>query len=322
MTVNWGILSTAHINRRVIPAIRHSGRGQLLAVASRDLDKAREYADQWHIPHAYGSYDDLLANNSIHVVYISLPNHLHTEWIIKALASGKHVLCEKPMCMTMNDLERVEQAIKKSGLLVMEGLMHLHHPQTQLWKTIIDSGTLGDIQNITSSFSFTLDRPEDNYRWDGGLGGGALWDVGVYPISLMQYLLNDIPLRVMAAMQMEEDIDVSTSGMLQFRNSQSGHFFVSFRSEFSTDTWVHGSKGQLMISHPFTNVDACHAFIRSGNKTERVEVPREYLYAGEIENMHDMILSGKPSNVPISFSKNVLQTLELLFNSESSRLTI
>jgi D-xylose 1-dehydrogenase (NADP+, D-xylono-1,5-lactone-forming) len=318
MTVNWGILSTAHINRRVIPAIRHSGKGQLLAVASRDLDKAREYSEQWHIPHAYGSYEDLLANDSIHAVYISLPNHLHTEWIIKTLAAGKHVLCEKPMCMNMADLESIEDVMQETGLLVMEGLMHLHHPQTHLWKSIIDSGALGEIQNITSSFSFTLDRPEDNYRWDGELGGGAVWDVGVYPVSLMQYLLDEVPHHAMAAMDVQDGIDVSTSGMLQFKGAKSGQFFVSFRSEFSTDTCIHGTQGQLMISHPYTNVDACHAFIRSGNKTERIEVPREYLYAGEIENMHDMILSGAPSRVPISFSKKVLQTLELLWKNKQT----
>jgi len=318
MTVNWGILSTAHINRRVIPAIRHSGIGHLLAVASRDLDKAQEYAGQWHIPHAYGSYDDLLANDSIHAVYISLPNHLHTEWILKALASGKHVLCEKPMCLTLAELEKVEQAMQRTGLNVMEGFMHLHHPQTHLWKSIIDAGTLGEIQMITSSFSATLDRPEDNYRWDGDAGGGALWDVGVYPISLMQYLLGEVPHRVLAVMDKANGIDISTSGMLQFSDARTGYFFVSFQSDFSTDTCIHGTKGQLMISHPFTNVDACQAFIRSGNKTERVEVPREYLYAGEIENMHDMILSGKPSRVPLSFSKNVLQTIAMLLDSQES----
>ncbi len=318
MTVNWGILSTAHINRRVIPAIHHSGRGHLLAVASRDLDKAQEYASQWHIPHAYGSYEDLLANDSIHAVYISLPNHLHTEWILKAIASGKHVLCEKPMCMSLSDLDRIERAALLTGLHVMEGFMHLHHPQTHLWKSIIDSGTLGEIQNITSSFCFTLDRPEDNYRWKVDTGGGALWDVGVYPVSLMQYLLHDAPQQAMAVMDVQDGIDLSTSGMLQFSSSRTGQFFVSFHAEFSTDTQIHGTKGQLLISHPFINVDACHAIIRSGNKTEQIEVPREYLYNGEIENMHDMILTGKPSRVPLSFSKEVLHTLEMLFSHKLS----
>jgi xylose dehydrogenase (NAD/NADP) len=318
MTINWGILSTAHINRRVIPAIRHSSRGHLLAVASRDLDKAQEYASQWHIPHAYGSYDDLLANDSIHAVYISIPNHLHTEWILKALQSGKHVLCEKPMCMSMPDLESVEKEMERTQLKVMEGFMHLHHPQTHLWKSIIDAGTLGDVQMMTSSFCFTLDRPEHNYRWDSKAGGGALWDVGVYPITLMQYLMNDSPQFATAIMNIDRGIDMSTSGMLEFSNARTGYFFVSFKSDFSTDTCIHGTLGQLMISHPYTNVDACQAFIRNGNKTERVEVPREYLYSGEIENMHDMILDGKPSRVPISVSRNVLQTIGMLQKSKPS----
>jgi len=318
MTINWGILSTAHINRRVIPAIRHSDRGHLLAVASRDLDKAQEYAAQWHIPHAYGSYEDLLANDSIHAVYISIPNHLHAEWILKALQRGKHVLCEKPMCMNMAELQKVEQEIERTKLNVMEGYMHLHHPQTHLWKSIIDAGTLGDVQMITSSFSFTLDRPENNYRWDMDAGGGALWDVGVYPITLMQYLYNDVPQSATAIMDKAKGIDMSTSAMLEFSNARTGYFFVSFKSDFSTDTCIHGTKGQLMISHPYTNVDACQAFIRNGNKTERIEVPREYLYNGEIENMHDMILDGKPSHVPLRVSKNVLRTLEMLFNNKST----
>jgi xylose dehydrogenase (NAD/NADP) len=318
MTINWGILSTAHINRRVIPAIRHSDRGHLLAVASRDLDKAQEYAAQWHIPHAYGSYEDLLANDSIHAVYISIPNHLHAEWILKSLQRGKHVLCEKPMCMSMAELQKVEQEMERTNLNVMEGYMHLHHPQTHLWKSIIDAGTLGDVQMITSSFSFTLDRPENNYRWDMGAGGGALWDVGVYPITLMQYLYNDVPQSATAIMDKAKGIDMSTSAMLEFSNARTGYFFVSFKSDFSTDTCIHGTKGQLMISHPYTNVDACQAFIRNGNKNERIEVPREYLYTGEIENMHDMILDGKPSRVPLLVSKNVLRTLEMLFNNKTS----
>ncbi|HJW29513.1 MAG TPA: Gfo/Idh/MocA family oxidoreductase, partial [Saprospiraceae bacterium] len=265
-----------------------------------------------HIPHAYGAYEELLANSSIQAVYISLPNHLHYDWILKALQSGKHVLCEKPMCLSMTQLEEVEQASLESGLKVMEGFMHLYHPQTRLWKSILESGVLGEIQYIRSNFAFTLERPSDNYRWDSDAGGGALLDVGVYPISLFQFLLDENPESGMASMAMQGGIDMSTGAMLQFSHGRSGHFFVSFKSDFSTDTCVHGSLGQLHVTHPYTNVDACQAYIQSGNKTDHIEVPREYLYAGEIENMHDMILSGKPSQIPFSFSKNVLRTILML----------
>jgi xylose dehydrogenase (NAD/NADP) len=309
MTIHWGILSTAHINRRIIPAIQHSGRGYLAGVASRDMAKAEVYALSWNIPKAFGSYEALLADPDIQVIYISLPNHLHTEWIIKSLEAGKQVLCEKPMCLSLKEMESVEDACNRTGNIVMEGYMHLHHPQTQLWKSIIDSGTLGDIHSLRSTFSFNLERPADNYRWHAAAGGGALWDVGVYPISLFQYLLGESPVSVMASMFEENGIDQSTSAQLNYTGGRTGQFFVSFRSSFSTDTILHGNAGQLHISHPFTNADACRATIVRGNSTEQLDVPRQYLYSGEVEAMHDFIFAGKLPPVTTSFSRKVLETI-------------
>ncbi len=309
MTIHWGILSTAHINRRIIPAIEQSGRGFLTGVASRDQAKAEEYASSWNIPKAYGSYEALLADRDIQVIYISLPNHLHSEWIIKSLEAGKQVLCEKPMCLSLPEMESIEDACSRTGNFVMEGFMHLHHPQTHLWKSILDSGTLGDIHSLRSTFSFNLERPADNYRWHSAAGGGALWDVGVYPISLFQYLLGESPVSVMASMYEENGIDQSTSAQLTYAGGRTGQFFVSFRSSFSTDTIIHGSAGQLHISHPFTNPDACRASIVRGNTTEQIDVPRQYLYSGEVEAMHDYIITGKVPIVTSAFSRGVLETI-------------
>ncbi|MEP6792880.1 MAG: Gfo/Idh/MocA family oxidoreductase [Saprospiraceae bacterium] len=309
MTIQWGILSTAHINRRIIPAIHQSVRGNLLAVASRDYEKSLDYATQWHIPKSYGSYEELLANDEINVVYISLPNHLHTEWIIRSLEAGKHVLCEKPMCLSLEDFDAIENAVAKTGLTVMEGYMHLHHPQTHMWKTIIDRGDLGEIHSMRSCFSFKLERGSDNYRWHADAGGGALWDVGVYPISLFQYLYNSSQVQASAQMYIENGIDLSTSAILDFGHGRSGQFFASFRSSFSTDTVIHGSEAQLHISHPFTNVDACKAYIHRNDEIEILEVPRQYLYSGEVENMHDIILENKIPVVSLQQSKEVLKTI-------------
>jgi predicted dehydrogenase len=187
--------------------------------------------------------------------------------------------------------------------------MHLHHPQTHLWKSIIDSGILGDIHSLRSTFSFNLERPADNYRWHAAAGGGALWDVGVYPISLFQYLLGESPVSVMASRYEVNGIDVSTSAQLTFSGGRTGQFFVSFRSSFSTETIIHGSAGQLHISHPFTNPDACRASIVRGNTTEHLDVPRQYLYNGEVEAMHDYILEGKFPLVTTSFSRKVLESI-------------
>jgi predicted dehydrogenase len=273
------------------------------------MDRAQFYADEWHIPHAYGSYEDLLANTSIQVVYISLPNHLHTEWILKSLAAGKHILCEKPMCLTLDELDQIEKAMQATGLHVMEGFMHLYHPQTQLWKSIIQSGTLGEVHSIRSCFSFILNRTSDNHRWDAAAGGGALWDVGVYPISFMQYLLDESATEGTASMYMKDHIDLSTSAQLVYSAGKSGQFFVSFRSNYSTETIIHGSLGQLAVSHPYTYPDACVAKLRIGDEEVVLDVPREYLYNGEIENMHDIILRQDSPKVPFQFSRQVLQTL-------------
>lgn len=312
LTIHWGILSTAHINRRIIPAIEQSGRGFLAGVASRVLAKAEEYASSWNIPKAYGSYEALLAARDIQVIYISLPNHLHAEWIIKSLEAGKQVLCEKPMCLSLPEMESIEDACSRTGNFVMEGFMHLHHPQTHLWKSILDSNALGDIHSLRSTFSFNLERPADNYRWHAAAGGGALWDVGVYPISLFQYLLGESPVSVMASMYEENGIDQSTSAQLTYTGGRTGQFFVSFRSSFSTDTAIHGSAGQLHISHPFTNPDACKATIVKGNTTVHLDVPRQYLYSGEVEAMHDFIETGKIPVVTTAFSKGVLESILML----------
>ncbi|MBK9106260.1 MAG: Gfo/Idh/MocA family oxidoreductase [Saprospiraceae bacterium] len=315
MKINWGILSTAHINRRIIPAIRHSGRGQLRAVASRDLFKAEAYALHWDIPISYGSYEELLADKDIHIIYNSLPNHLHAHWTIKALEAGKQVLCEKPMCLTLAEMDAIEEASLRTGNFVMEGYMHLHHPQTHLWKSIVDSGVLGEIHSLRSCFTFNLERPTDNYRWNADAGGGALWDVGVYPISLFQYLLGESPISGMATFHLQDGVDHSTSAQLDYTQGRTAQFFVSFRSSFSTDIIIHGSAGQLQISHPLTNADACQAYIRSGNKIEHLDVPRQYLYSGEVEAMHDYLTSGKKPLVTTAFSRKILETILMLKNN-------
>ena len=312
MTVQWGILSTAHINRRIIPAIMHSLRGNLLGVASRDLNKAKDYAGQWQIPKAYGTYEDLLTDSEIDIVYIPLPNHLHTEWIIKSLDAGKHVLCEKPMCLSLEELEMVKDASQRTGLCVMEGFMHLHHPQTKLWKSIIDTGVLGDIHTMQSNFTFNFDRDPGNYRWKPEAGGGALWDVGVYPISLFQYLYGNAAISGTSSMYVENGIDLSTTALLDHGKGRTGQFFVSFRTSYSTHTIIQGHLGQLIITHPFNIVDNCQAIIRRGSKDEYLDVPRQYLYSGEVKNMHDVILEGKSPLISLDQSRDVLKTIQLL----------
>src|SRR5262245_56867973 len=182
----WGLLSTAKINGAILAAMPNSARGEMLAVGSRDLEKAKAYAAEQKIPRAYGSYEALLADPDVSVVYIGLPNGLHAEWTIQALQAGKHVLCDKPFALSVADVDAMHAAARAAGRVVAEAFMYRHHPRVRKAKALADSGAIGAPRLLTSHFSFTLPR-EYNVRWDAALGGGALWDLGCYPVSVARF---------------------------------------------------------------------------------------------------------------------------------------
>src|SRR5512133_1486937 len=159
--LNWGLLSTARINRALIPPLQVSKRNQLFAVASRTQEAADKYAREQKIPRAYGSYEALLADPEIDVIYNPLPNHLHAQWTIKAVEAGKHVLCEKPLALSVQEVDAIMAAAQKHGRVVAEAFMYRHHPQTLKVQEIIKSGSLGTLKLIHGSFSFLLTREGD-----------------------------------------------------------------------------------------------------------------------------------------------------------------
>ena len=194
-SIRWGLLSTARINRALIPPIKSLPRHSLRAVASRDAARAKAYAAEWDIPVAYGSYDALLADPEIDAIYNPLPNGLHAEWTIRAAQAGKHVLCEKPLALSVAEVDRIADAAAAHDVVVTEAFMYRHHPQTMQLKELLESGTIGDVLVIRGAFTFTLTRPGD-VRFDAGMGGGSLWDVGCYPVSMARYLTGREPSRV------------------------------------------------------------------------------------------------------------------------------
>ena len=175
-TVRWGLVSTANINRRLIPAIRASKRGEMAAVASRSQSSADAYASKWRIPKAFGSYEAMLRSDSVDAVYISLPNHLHAEWSIRAMESGKHVLCEKPLAITLEEVDSMVKASEDTGCVLAEAFMYRHHPQTKIAGEWVRGGRLGDINVVTGVFNFKLEN-RDNVRLVQEYGGGCLWDL-------------------------------------------------------------------------------------------------------------------------------------------------
>jgi len=314
--LSWGLLSTAHINRRLIPPIKSSKRNQLIAIGSRDEARSRRYAQEWGIPKAHGSYEALLADPEIDIIYNSLPNSLHAEWTIKALQAGKHVLCEKPMTITLEEIDAVADAAQKAGKIVMEAFMYRHHPQTLQLKELVNAGMLGNLRLVHGAFSFNMLAQPENVRFDQALGGGCLWDVGCYPVSYARYLVGTEPSEVFGMQEINaSNVDIHFIGQLQFPDNVFAQFDSSFSTAFRTHLEVVGTEGTLSISHPFTpgRRETIHLF-REG-KTQDIPIRAPELYSGEVEDMADAILTGKPPRISIEDSRANIKTLLALYQS-------
>src|SRR6478672_4424409 len=251
--LRWGILSTADIARKkVVPGMRRAARCEIVAVGSRDGREARRFADELGIPRAHDSYEALLADPDVDVVYIPLPNHLHREWTIAAARAGKHVLCEKPLALTAADAEAMVEACEREGVRLMEAFMYRLHPSWAAVRQIIASGRIGRLQTVQSWFSYYNDDPR-NIRNIAEAGGGALLDIGCYSINLSRMLFGTEPERVEAAILRDPDmeVDVLTSGLLVFPGGGTATFTCSTRSESDQRVHIYGTEGRISIGIPF-----------------------------------------------------------------------
>ena len=317
--LSWGLLSTAQINRRVIPPIKSSKRNVLSAIGSRDEARARQYAQEWGIPKAYGSYEALLADPEIDVIYNSLPNSLHAEWTIKALQAGKHVLCEKPMTITLNEIDKVIETAQQTGKIAAEAFMYLHHPQTLKVKELVGSGIIGELRLIRGAFSFNIQNELENVRLIQSLGGGCLWDVGCYPVSYARYVAGTDPVEVYGKQELSlTNVDIHFVGQLQFPGDVYAQFDSSFRTAFRTHFEVVGSEGALTVPHPFTPKRTETIRLSRGGKTKDFPIRAPELYSGEIEDMADAILTGKSPTVSLVDTRSHIKTLLALYQSAQS----
>ncbi len=248
--VKWGVLGNANIARVcVIPAIQKSRNGTIHAIASRSLAKAQELVQQHHIPQAYGNYEALLANPAIDAVYIPLPNHLHKPWTLRALAAGKHVLCEKPFALNAIEAQQMTEAAKSAGLLLMEAFMYRFHPRSQRIKQLVEQGAIGVPRLIRATFSFNLRDPQ-NIRLRPEMGGGALMDVGCYGVSVARWLLNAEPEQIQAqAIYGPSGVDLTFVGLLRFSGGELAVVEASFVSALQQTWTVVGSEGTIELPH-------------------------------------------------------------------------
>lgn len=316
--VRWGLLSTANINRRLIPAIRASRRGELVAVASRSKDTAAAYATKWDIPNSFGSYQGMLDSGMVDVVYISLPNHLHAEWSIRAMQAGVHVLCEKPFAISMQEVDAMITASRQHGCALAEAFMYRHHPQTKIAGEWTHSGRLGEICLVRSVFNFPL-----QYRGDVRLvpeyGGGSLWDIGVYPLSLTQFILGRTPDWVIGSQWIgASGVDETFGGQMHYSGDQIAHIASSFRSPLYTYTEIIGTEGQLLLNRPYIGLgdpERRLMFYPVRGEPQEIPVPEQELYLGEVEDMHAAILDNQPCYIHLDETRNHILTALALYEA-------
>ena len=301
--LNWGLLSTARINRALITPLRASKRNHLLAVGSRSQGSADAYAREWKIPRAHGSYEALLADPEIDVIYNSLPNHLHAEWTIKAVEAGKHVLCEKPLALSVDEVDAMKTAAQKQGRVVAEAFMYRHHPQTLKVQELVRSGSLGSLKLVRGSFSFMLTR-EGDVRLNPEWGGGSIWDVGCYPISYTRTVVGEAPLEVFGwQVTGQTGIDATFVGQMRFDQDVLAQFDSSFVIPFHAFMEIIGSEGTLNIPNPYKPGVDEKIYLTRGDKVETIRIKGQELYIGEVEDMADAILLGKTPLVSLDDSR-------------------
>src|SRR3954465_13014028 len=285
--VKWGIVSTADINRKVIPGAKESPKVDLVGVASRGRARSEAYAQEWGIPRAYGSYDALLADPEIEAVYISLPNTLHCEWSIRAVEAGKHVLCEKPMSRHVGDVESAFDAADKNGRILMEAFMYRHNGQTKKARELVDEGAIGDVRGVRFCFSYSLYDLE-NIRLRTEVEGGSLMDVGCYCVSGSR-LVGGEPEQVYGQQFVgPSGTDWVFTGTMRFPGDVFALFDCGTALGERDELEVIGSEGSLFLDDPW-HCNEPVIELRRDSGTELIEVEKADPYRLELENLSDAI---------------------------------
>ncbi len=324
-TVRWGLLSTANINKALVGPLQKSARSELVAVASRDLERAKAYAGRHDIPKAHGSYEALLADPEVDAIYLSLPNGMHATWAVKAAQAGKHVLCEKPLVVSLAEFDRVAAAVRASGVTLFEAFMYLHHPQTRLALEMVRSGRLGKLQLINSWFNFHL-PPEraENVRLRSDLTGGAAWDVGVYPNSLAVLAAGQgAPVKVWAQQIVgESGVDVAMRAQLVFASGAVAQISSGFRTPFREAAYLVGDQAMLQIAEPWKpglfGRESVMTLTRLDGSTETVVTPAIDPYLCEVQAMEACVLDGAAPVISLADSHNFLRSMLAIYASARS----
>jgi D-xylose 1-dehydrogenase (NADP+, D-xylono-1,5-lactone-forming) len=311
-SVRWGLLSTARINEAILEGAHQSERTRVVAVASRDQARAEEYAREHGIERAHGSYEALLQDDDVEVVYNSLPNSMHVEWSVRALEAGKHVLCEKPLDRRVEAVERAFDTADRAGRLLMEAFMYRHHPQSKKAAELVGSGAIGELRQLRSLFSFTLTDDAD-VRLVPELDGGALMDLGCYCISMQRLLAGEPELVFGRQRRGGRGVDVGFVGVLEFPGEVFGEFHCGFDLPEGNGLEAIGSKGKLVVPDPVRCRDP-HVEV-DGERIDVEDVDRYYL---QVENFSAAVRGEAEPLLGRADALGQVRAIEALYRSAAS----
>lgn len=322
--VRWGLLSTARINDKIIAAVSQTPSCEIVAVASRDTERATAYAAEHNIPSAYGDYDALLADETVDAVYIGLPNSMHVEWAMRAVMAGKHVLVEKPLTRHATEARALARAAEDAGVIVSEAFMWRHHPQVAQAKALLADGQIGILTNLRASFSFDVyaTRGAEDTRVDPKLDGGCLMDVGCYCVNGLRTLAGAEPVRVMGQQFVDQSgVDVTFAGMLTFPGGLVGHFDASFVRPFAYGLEAVGTTGTLVFHDPW-HATKPENEIRRPEGVQVVDVPEGSHYQRQMENLAAAIHGVAPLTVPMTDAIAQARVIEALYRSAETNQVV
>ncbi len=317
--VNWGILGCAGIAERAfIPAVRQSRNGALAAIASRDRARAEDWARRFGFERAHRTYQELVDDRAIDAIYNPLPNDLHAQWSIRAMRAGKHVLCEKPMALNAPEVRAMIQAAETHGVRLMEGFMYKFHPQIGKTLELIHNGTIGEARSLHSSFTFRFERDGSNYRWSPAQGGGALYDVGCYTISIARLVFGAEPLSAYAAARIDPatGVDMTTAVLLEFPGGRFAQCDASFESHFQSRLLVVGTDATLRLDRAFSakDFDVAVEIVR-GDAAETVPVRKANMFTLMVEHFGEAVLGTAPLRYPADDAWNNMRAIDACFES-------
>ncbi|HEV7662583.1 MAG TPA: Gfo/Idh/MocA family oxidoreductase [Chloroflexota bacterium] len=334
--VRWGVLGAADIAvRRLIPAMHEARGNEVVALASRSHDRARALVSELNIPRAYGSYAELLADPEVDAVYVPLPNTMHAEWTIRSAEAGKHVLCEKPMATTVAECDAMIAACRAAGVKFMEAFMYRFHPQHARVRALVASGAIGEPTMIRSSFCVRMQRPPEDIRYSAALGGGALFDVGVYALDAARWLaataqseatsaslgISVDPVGITGQTALNAaGVDENAAAALAFPSGLLAAVTCSFQAAAGGTYEIIGPQGKITVHHAFTpppDTAPRLTLTTPEGATDETFAPNQNQYTMMLEAVAQSILNNTPTPLADAAGRGNIAIIESLLSPAS-----